>query len=149
MHFDNTETWSTATPTPAAAVDLESVALHEMGHAIGLDHSPDTDAVMYAYLNPGQTKRRLTGGDVVAIRDLYGAAAVVPHASEMTAGNAAKAVKEAGLDFRYSPKWIANAYVIGQTPPEGTRVAAGSIVTLRVRALSGGGGPGNPGGNPP
>lgn len=49
--------------------DLETVLLHELGHALGLDHSAAKDAVMYAsYLG---VRRALTLDDVYGITILY------------------------------------------------------------------------------
>src|SRR5262249_51648636 len=51
--------------------DLQSVAVHEMGHALGLDHSSDSTAVMYATYNG--TKRSLSSDDISGIQAIYGA----------------------------------------------------------------------------
>lgn len=51
---------------------LYAVALHEVGHALGLAPSTDPNSVMFADLN---TKAVLSGSDVAAIRALYGARA--------------------------------------------------------------------------
>ena len=50
--------------------DLATVALHEIGHSLGMDHSSLTSAVMYAYYNG--TKQSLTSDDTSGIQGVYG-----------------------------------------------------------------------------
>lgn len=66
VFFDESETWT----TNGSGTDLESVAVHEFGHSLGLAHSDDTTAVMYAfYLG---IRRNLTPDDILGIEYLYG-----------------------------------------------------------------------------
>jgi hypothetical protein len=53
--------------------DLESVLTHEVGHFIGLDHSPDFSATMFAGYEPGTTEQRTLEED-----DILAACAVYP-----------------------------------------------------------------------
>ncbi|MEP7122136.1 MAG: matrixin family metalloprotease [Byssovorax sp.] len=54
-------------------VDLQSVLTHEIGHFIGLDHSPDPDATMFAAYDEGSTNLRTLEAD-----DIAGACAIYP-----------------------------------------------------------------------
>jgi peptidoglycan hydrolase-like protein with peptidoglycan-binding domain len=60
-----------APPNDGLSIDFESVFLHELGHAIGLDHSSIAGAVMQGTINAGTVKRALTVDDKVAISSMY------------------------------------------------------------------------------
>lgn len=52
--------------------DLQSILTHEVGHFIGIAHSSDQNAVMFASYNPGSTSlRRLSPDDVQAVCAAY------------------------------------------------------------------------------
>lgn len=56
--------------------DLQTVAIHEIGHSLGLDHSSVATAVMYDSYNG--VKQNLTSDDVAGIRSIYGPRAADP-----------------------------------------------------------------------
>src|SRR5262249_35386624 len=51
------------------AGNLFPILLHEVGHALGLEHSDDPNSVMYSHLNQ---RTELSAGDVANLRVLYG-----------------------------------------------------------------------------
>jgi MYXO-CTERM domain-containing protein len=51
--------------------DLRSVLTHELGHVLGIGHSADPRATMYAGLPPGLAARSLEADDLAAICALY------------------------------------------------------------------------------
>lgn len=70
VHFDDSELWSTDIQTGGLQpIDLVTVALHELGHSLGLNHSGVFGATMYPYYNGSQ--RYLTSDDIVGISMLY------------------------------------------------------------------------------
>ncbi|XP_022134769.1 metalloendoproteinase 1-like [Momordica charantia] len=68
LHFNVDQNW--AWGAVAGAVDVQTVALHELGHILGLAHNQDECAIMYAYICPGTTKC-MTQDDIARITDLY------------------------------------------------------------------------------
>lgn len=61
--------WDADPAGPASGrYGLEEVALHELGHCLGLDHSADASAVMYAYYSGTNS---LTADDAAGIAALY------------------------------------------------------------------------------
>ena len=66
MHFDRQENWTCNT----SGLDIGVVALHEIGHSLGLDHEDDTLAVMNRYYNPGLAG--LQSDDINGAAAIYG-----------------------------------------------------------------------------
>jgi hypothetical protein len=73
MHFDDAESWRIGGSGNGSNFDLYSVALHEFGHGLGLDHSSDPAAVMYATISTTKVHSGLHTDDINGIRSLYAA----------------------------------------------------------------------------
>ncbi|MDZ7729114.1 MAG: matrixin family metalloprotease [Dehalococcoidia bacterium] len=69
MEFDPGWSWTTGGSTQ---IDLQSVATHEFGHALGLGHTSVSSAVMYASYSAGSVKRTLHSDDVAGVEAIYG-----------------------------------------------------------------------------
>jgi hypothetical protein len=73
VHFDDTDRW--ALVGTLTYPDLLGCAEHEIGHALGLDHSLDPTAVMYPTFHrmDGLGTGFLTADDIAGIQAIYGA----------------------------------------------------------------------------
>lgn len=76
FHLDDDEDWlidGDLTLLPSiSAVDLESVAVHEIGHLLGLGHSSVEDAIMFPSISAGTRKVQLADDDIQGVQTLYG-----------------------------------------------------------------------------
>ena len=71
IHFDGDEQWTVSDGT-SNRYSLLPVALHEIGHVLGLKHSLDPNAVMYKSYNKNSSSIQLGDDDVAGIQQLYG-----------------------------------------------------------------------------
>lgn len=76
FHLDGDESWvvsgDISTSSSTSAIDLESVAVHEIGHLLGLGHSSVEDSIMYPTISSRTRKVELVTDDIQGIQELYG-----------------------------------------------------------------------------
>lgn len=71
IHFDEDETWTLAArPDGTQPIDLVTIAAHELGHSLGLDHTSVAGALMLP--NYTGSHRFLSSDEVSGIQSLYG-----------------------------------------------------------------------------
>lgn len=74
VHFDNEDKFAI---NGGVGVDLLWLAVHELGHSLGLDHTYHPSSVMFAYYPGYFEKLKLDSDDVAGIQALYGLPDVV------------------------------------------------------------------------
>ncbi|MFJ7073433.1 RICIN domain-containing protein [Streptomyces sp. NPDC098781] len=71
VHFDNQETFWSVGGLVSNRWDVETVALHEIGHILGMDHSEAPTAVMFSTIPSSTRHITLTSDDLGGIRRHY------------------------------------------------------------------------------
>jgi len=66
IQFDSMQSWD---PGAGSGLDLYAVALHEIGHVLGLDHTTDATQIMYPYVTDTAI---LGSGDIYGVQYIYG-----------------------------------------------------------------------------
>src|SRR5438105_1043929 len=68
--FNNAQSWDSYRGSLRSSQDIQRVALHELGHALGLAHSSVASAIMNPYISSSYT---LSSDDIAGAQSLYGA----------------------------------------------------------------------------
>lgn len=71
VHFDDGDLWEVGNSLGSGAFDLMWVAVHEIGHALGLGHSTIAGAVMFPTVTSTTVFSGLHLDDIAGIRSLY------------------------------------------------------------------------------
>ncbi len=71
VQFDSSEVWEVGNALGGQAFDLVWVAVHEIGHSLGLDHLNATGSVLAPYVSPNQTFVNLSAADIAAALAVY------------------------------------------------------------------------------
>ncbi len=73
VHFDSDEDWRAPEREDGGGTDFFTVAVHELGHSLGLSHSPDQGSIMFPYYKGRADSRSFHIGydDVLAMYELY------------------------------------------------------------------------------
>ncbi len=90
--FDSGDTWTWSAAADSyvlgnTTITLYEVALHEIGHAIGLDHPTNNATVMYYSANGSATD--LTADDIAGAQSIYGAETTPVGTNDTMIGNIA------------------------------------------------------------
>lgn len=125
-------------------------AVHEIGHALGLDHSPLANAVMYATLSAANRAGTLTSDDIEGIVSLYGprSAWTPPPADDFAGSTATTGIVAVGgsvtgaIETKADTDWFKVMVTAGHTyrfDLEGRVTNGGTLIDalLGLRSASG------------
>lgn len=140
--FNDNYKWGPTSALSPLTFDLQTVALHELGHTVGLDDQyDDTWRVMGAAVQ-GQNKRVLTADEIAGAIFLYGAEYRAPTAPTVTSVSHPSQdtwYRSASVRFGFSATASAGiagySYVldrVANTVPDDTADTAGATITSTV-----------------
>lgn len=115
FHLDRDENWvatgDVTTSSLSSAVDLESVAVHEIGHLLGLGHSSVEESIMYPTITSRTKKVDLATDDVQGIQVLYGGNPNYNGSSSTPSTSQERETSDGGEPRAPGPRWAGRAIV--------------------------------------
>ncbi|KAI3412288.1 ZnMc domain-containing protein [Psidium guajava] len=115
FHLDGDEEWVVTGDVTASsvstAVDLESVAVHEIGHLLGLGHSSVEDSIMYPTIKSQTRKVELATDDIQGIQVLYGSNPNYNGSASTTSPSQERETSDGGESRSSGSRWAARAIV--------------------------------------
>jgi hypothetical protein len=125
---------TTSTDPSKAQYDLQAIMTHEVGHFIGIAHSANSSAVMFASYSPGSlTQRTLTDDDIDAVCAIYPPTRAVECNAEPKGGYSAQCDDTSGSSSGGSSS--GGVCALGQSAPDG--LLHGGLVVLGLAATLG------------
>lgn len=127
-------TWNDGPGTSISGTDLQGVACHEYGHALGMGHSNSSSATMYpSILGSGVGARSISSDDIAGVQANYGAAdPTKPIVTGIAIASGQIQVEGSGFDATGNEVWFTQAAAGGNgapikvtdLPSDGTRITA-------------------------
>ena len=121
MHFNDSETWKIGADT-----DVFSVALHELGHSLGLGHADSPSAVMYPYY---KMSTELSPLDISTVQTLYAAAQPGSSSGSGSSGSGSSSNGSSGSSGTPNPLPPSNTLTLTVNPPPSTTTSAAINLT--------------------
>ncbi len=126
--------------------DLQGIATHEYGHALGLGHSLDQSATMSTGFSTDHVWRRsLNVDDIAGVQALYGAASSTkPHLESYSVSGGVATITGTGFAASGNEVWFTRGIGLGDgTPVKATGLASTAGGTQLVATIPAVAGPGD------
>ncbi|MCB9916740.1 MAG: matrixin family metalloprotease [Planctomycetes bacterium] len=127
-------------------VDLQGVACHEYGHALGLGHSTTSGATMYPSISgSGVTQRSISSDDIAGIQAVYGVkSANKPRITGVVITGSSMTITGANFSNNSNQVWFTQAGSGGSgTPIKVTNLSSSAGGTQITCSIPGTAGPGD------
>jgi len=134
-------TWHDGPGTSISGVDLQGVACHEYGHALGLGHSTSGGATMAPSISgSGVVTRSIATDDKNGVKAIYGTkSASKPHISSISTSSGQITVTGTGFDSSNNQLWFTQKASGGNgTPIKVTGLSSnGTTITTSIPSAAG------------
>jgi len=135
--------WKDGPGSVSSGTDLQGVACHEYGHALGMDHSANTGATMYpSIFGSGTSQRSINADDIAGIQSIYGVIDLTkkPHIETLVGG---ATIHITGFNFELTDNevWFTQAGSGGNGDPKKVTgvVSDGTTIDVVAPASAGAG----------